>query len=104
MLKFLIDHNVPKSVSVFLKKQRCNVKLVKDVNPEMTDLQVLGLAEEENRIVVSNDKDFISLSVKYSTVDMILFSYLSQSAEVRISGLKKILPNIEAGFGVIVLQ
>ena len=35
---------------------------------------------------------------------MILFSYFSQSAEVRIVGLKKILPKLETDFGVIVLQ
>lgn len=104
MFKFLIDHNLPRSVSDFLKKQKHDVKLIKDVNAAMTDLQVINLAEAEGRILISNDKDFISLSVKYSNVDMILFSYLSQSAEVRISGLKKILPKIKTGFGVIVLQ
>ncbi len=104
MLKFLVDHNVPKSVSGFLKKQKHNVKLVKDVDASMTDLQVLNLAEGEGRIMVSNDKDFIALSVKCSNVDMILFSYLDQSAEVRISGLKKILSKLEVGFGIAVLQ
>lgn len=104
MLKFLVDHNVPKSVSDFLKKQKCNVMLVKDVDASMTDLQVMSLAKKEGRIVLSNDKDFISLSAKYTDVDMILFSYLSQSAEVRIDGLKKILPKLESGFGVVVLQ
>lgn len=104
MLKFLVDHNVPKSVSDFLKKQKCNVMLVKDVDASMTDLQVMSLAKDEGRIVLSNDKDFISLSAKYTDVDMILFSYLSQSAEVRITGLKKISPKLEVGFGVVVLQ
>lgn len=104
MLKFLVDHNVPKSVSDFLKKQKCNVMLVKDVDASMTDLQVMSLAKEEGRIVLSNDKDFISLSAKYTDVDMILFSYLSQSAEVRITGLKEILLKLKVGFGVVVLQ
>jgi len=104
MLKFLVDHNVPNSVSYFLKKQKCNVKLVKEVNATMTDLQVMNLAKKEDRIVLSNDKDFISLSAKYTDVDMILFSFLSQSAEVRINGLEKILPKLESGFGIVVLD
>lgn len=104
MFKFLVDHNVPKSVASFLKKKKCNVKLVKDVDATLTDLQVMNLAKKEGRIVLSNDKDFISLSSKYINVDMILFSYLSQSAEVRILGLKKILPKLKVGFGVVVLQ
>lgn len=104
MLKFLVDHNVPKSVSDFLKKQKFNIKLVKDVDAAMTDLQVMYLAKKDGRIVLSNDKDFISLSSKYTDVDMILFSYLSQSAEVRIEGLKKILTKLKVGFGVVILQ
>lgn len=104
MLKFLVDHNVPKSVSFFLKRKRFNVTLVKDINPEMTDLQVVALAKKENRIVISNDKDFISLSVKHSGVDMILFNYLNQSSDIRITGLKRILPKLQEGFGIIVLQ
>lgn len=104
MFKFLVDQNVPKSVSNFLKSQKHDIKLIKDVNAAMTDLQVLDLAGTDNRILLSNDKDFISLAVKYHNVDMILFSYLSQASEVRIKGLKKILPKIDKGFGVIVLQ
>ncbi|PIZ76550.1 hypothetical protein COY05_00735 [Candidatus Peregrinibacteria bacterium CG_4_10_14_0_2_um_filter_38_24] len=104
MLKFLIDHNVPKSVGIFLKRKKYDVKLVKDVNPGMTDLQVIGLARSEGRIVVSNDKDFINLSVSNRDVDMILFNYFSQLAEIRIAGLKWILSKLEEGFGIIVLQ
>ncbi len=104
MFKFFIDHNVPKSVTVFLKKEKFNVLSVQDINPEMTDLQIIELAKKEKRIIVSNDKDFISLSVKHGGIDMILFDYFNQSAEIRIDGLKKILPNLESGFGTLILQ
>lgn len=104
MFKFLIDHNVPKSVSVFLKNKKFDVKLVKEVDSEMTDLQVVKLARKEKRIIVSNDKDFIGLSVKYKAVDMVLFDYLNQSSDVRISGLKRVLPELKEGFGILVLQ
>lgn len=104
MLKFLVDHNIPKSVGSFLKKLKYNVKLVKDVNPEMTDLQLLQLAKKEKRIVLSNDKDFIELSVRHNNIDMILFNYSNQSADIRIAGLKHILPKLANGFGVVILQ
>lgn len=80
------------------------MKFIRDVSPEMTDLQVLDLAKKENRILLSNDKDFISLSLKYHSVDMILFSYFSQSPDVRITGLKKIFPKIQSGFGFVILR
>ena len=104
MLKFLVDHNVPKSVSDFLRKQKCDVRLVKDVDAAMTDFRVMSLAKKEGRIVLSNDKDFISLSAKYTDVDMVLFSYFNQSSEIRIAGLKKILSKLKIGFGVVILQ
>lgn len=104
MHNFLIDHNVPKSVADFLRKEKQNVKMVKDVDPSMTDLQVMSLARKEDRIVISNDTDFISLSTKFLEVDVILFSYLDQSPEIRIYGLKKILPNLKEGFGILILQ
>lgn len=48
MFSFLIDHNVPKSVGLFLLRKKYNIKLVKDVDPEMPDMQVIKLAIEEN--------------------------------------------------------
>lgn len=104
MLKFLIDNNIPKSVGVFLKAKKYDVKFVQDLNPEMTDLQVIAVARRENRIILSNDKDFVALSLGNADVDTILFSYLSQSAEIRIAGLKQILPELKSGFGIAVLQ
>jgi hypothetical protein len=70
----------------------------------MTDLQIVQYAKEHKLIILSNDKDFIALSLKYTTVDMILFSYFSQKSDIRIEGLKSILTKIEPPFGVIILQ
>ncbi|MBI2463543.1 DUF5615 family PIN-like protein [Candidatus Peregrinibacteria bacterium] len=103
MLKFLVDHNIPKSVSNFLKKQKYDVKLVKDVDPEMSDDEVLQLAVKEKRIVVSNDKDFVNLSLKYDKINIILFDYLSQQADVRIKALSRVLPDIKLPFGILII-
>lgn len=62
------------------------------------------MAKKEGRIIVSNDKDFIVLSVKYADVDMILFDYKKQDSNIRIAGLKRILSDLEKGFGIVVLQ
>lgn len=104
MVKFLIDNNIPKSVAVFLKKKRYDIKLVGDINPEMSDIEVLNLAKKDGRVIISNDKDFLNLSVKYYDVDMILFDYVSQKADVRIQALKKILSQLKSSFGLLILQ
>lgn len=104
MLKFLIDHNVPKSVALFLKTRKFDVKLVKDVNSEMSDVQVVKLAVQEKRIILTNDKDFINLGVKYPKSDIILFDYFCQNPQVRIDGLRKVIDKIQPPFGILVLQ
>ena len=35
---------------------------------------------------------------------MILFSYISQQADVRIDGLKQVLPELKVPFGAIILR
>lgn len=96
MLKFLIDHNVPRSVGLSLKRKGYNVKLVKTIDPEMSDRQIVRLALNENRIVLSNDKDFIHLASKYKQVNLILFDYRNQGAELRVGGLNMILPKLNS--------
>lgn len=104
VLKFLIDHNIPKSVGVFLKKQNFDIKLVKDINIQLSDLDLIKLAKQENRIILSNDKDFISLNLRYPTVNMILFSLNSQNAEIRIQAIQDIIPKIKLPFGIIIIK
>lgn len=48
MLRFLIDHNVPKSVGVFLAGEGHDVMFVKDIDPELVDEKVLESAKEES--------------------------------------------------------
>jgi predicted nuclease of predicted toxin-antitoxin system len=104
MLKFIIDHNIPKSVSDFLISKGHKIVLVKEINSRMTDLQIVQYSKVHKLIILSNDKDFIALSLKYTAVDMILFNYLSQKSDIRIKGLKSIINQIEPPFGVIILQ
>ena len=77
---------------------------MKDVHSGITDLQVVSWAKTERRIIISNDKDFIGLSAKYPEVDMILFDYIEQNSNVRIAGLKQVLPKVKQGFGIAILQ
>lgn len=104
MLRFFVDQNVPNNVSSFLLDLDYDVKLVRDIDSEMTDNSVLKIAEKEQRIVVTNDKDFLRLSLNYPEVDIIVFAFKNQSAKCRIESLKKLLPKLKRSFGVIVLN
>jgi predicted nuclease of predicted toxin-antitoxin system len=104
MLKFLIDENIPKSVSLFLIKQKCDVKLARDIRTELTDKEILQIALKEKRIILSNDKDFIDLALNHKDLNIILFNFMNQGSDIRISALKKILPNLKGQFGILLLQ
>lgn len=58
MLKFLADVNVEKGIIELLRSQGLEVKWVVDLNKSMEDKEVLKIAEEESRILLTNDKDF----------------------------------------------
>lgn len=104
MLKFLVDQNIPKSVSLFLSKQKFNVKLVKSVDNEMTDKEVVRLALAEKRIILTNDRDFLDLGMRNKNANIIVFECFSQTSELRISLLKKVIPSISGDFGVLLLR
>jgi predicted nuclease of predicted toxin-antitoxin system len=104
MLSFLIDHNVPKSVSRYLQDEGFDVKLVKELDEELPDEEVLVVAKKEQRIVVTNDRDYVGLSPFHESVDIILFAFTSQRANVRIAGLKRTLVDLQRPFGLLIIQ
>lgn len=54
-LKFLLDENVRGELFQFLKEKGVDVKVVPK---SATDARVASLSKTENRILVTNDKDF----------------------------------------------
>lgn len=61
-LKFIVDAGVGKSVENYLIEKGLDVKVVRDINPHMPDSQIIKLAANEDRIIITMDKDFGELS------------------------------------------
>jgi len=60
-MKFIVDAQLPKTLSDFLKEKSYDSKHTLDL-PERNktkDAQIAKLANEENRIVISKDTDFL---------------------------------------------
>ncbi len=57
-LKFLIDMGVGIKVEQWLSASNHDVKTVRAIDPKLPDQIILQIASEENRIVVTMDKDF----------------------------------------------
>lgn len=58
-MKFLLDENVDFRVAHFLEEQRHNVTTVaRDYFYGVADEDVLAMAHQEQRVLITNDKDF----------------------------------------------
>lgn len=64
VMKFLIDVGVGKRVEEFLAVEGFDIKAVRDINPSMSDREVLNLAVSEKRMIITMDKDFGELVYK----------------------------------------
>jgi predicted nuclease of predicted toxin-antitoxin system len=57
-LIFLVDVGVGKKVEGWLQEHGYDVKCVRNINPRMSDEEILKIAISEKRLVITMDKDF----------------------------------------------
>ena len=57
-IKLLVDVGVGKAVDLWLLDHGYNTKSVRDIDPRMSDREILKIAVSEGRMVVTMDKDF----------------------------------------------
>jgi len=61
VLRFLVDVGVGKKVENYLKLHY-DIKCVRDIDPKMSDGNILKIAVADNRMIVTMDKDFGELA------------------------------------------
>lgn len=92
-MKFLADVNIEKEVVDYLAGQGYDIKWVPDYDCEMLDEDFLRMANIEERILITNDKDFgelIFLQRKLST-SVILFRVKGQQTRDKVKLMRKLL-------------
>ncbi len=97
MLKFLVDNSSGKKIADALKSHKFDVIYAGDSLPEAEDEHILEKAEKENRILVTNDKDFGELIFRHErpSSGVILFRLRIDFPDNRI----KVLLNLIDKFG-----
>ncbi len=60
-MKFLADINIPQSVISYLVQNNHEVLDLKRINLLAKDTEIIKLAQQEGRIILTLDKDFIGL-------------------------------------------
>ena len=58
MLKFILDVGVGNKVGAYLSSEGYDATLISKINPSMTDSDILSIAKNEERMVITMDKDF----------------------------------------------
>lgn len=94
-LKFLADESLEYSIVLWLREQDYNVASVAEDFPSAKDENVLGKATQENRIIITNDKDFGDLVFlnKLSNKGVVLLRFRTEEVKTKIKFLKSFLKN-----------
>ena len=64
IVKFIVDVGVGRSVEEWLKSQEFTIVTIGSINPEMKDTEIIQLANMEDAIIITMDKDFGELVFK----------------------------------------
>ena len=105
-LKFLVDVGVGKKVEQFLKSGGYSIISVREINPRMSDEDILNLADKDDCIIITMDKDFgevvFRLSMKHSGVILLRLEDATGSEKVQVisSILKEYSQQLPNSFSV----
>jgi predicted nuclease of predicted toxin-antitoxin system len=93
MLRFLADVNVEKKLVDFLKNEGYDVLWIPDYDCSIKDNELLDLANQEHRVLITNDKDFSELVFLQKKVSMgiILIRIKGQQVAKKLHSLRKLL-------------
>jgi predicted nuclease of predicted toxin-antitoxin system len=92
--KFIIDVAVGRSVEEWLKSQEFNVVTIGSVNPEMKDFEIIQLANMEDGIIITMDKDFGELVFreKNKHKGILLLRLEDAMSEEKLAAIQNIIP------------
>ncbi|MCX7688723.1 MAG: DUF5615 family PIN-like protein [Fimbriimonadales bacterium] len=63
-MKFLLDVLVERAIAEWLREEGYEVVEVREIDPHLPDSAILQVALQENRIIITMDKDFGELAVR----------------------------------------
>jgi len=92
-MKFLVDENVGQSVVNYLTRKGYDVLVAQKDLISREDYLLLDFAFRENRIIITNDKDFgfLIYRQKLPSHGIILFRFIQESPSYKIAALEAIL-------------
>ena len=104
-MRFLVDECTGKRLAILLKNEGYDVLFVGDIMPSASDEEIIKKSEEEDRILITDDKDFGELVFRIGrpTKGIILLRIVT-NPEKRIKALIKLLKTYDVKNKFIVLR
>lgn len=92
-MKFLVDENAGFSIINFLRENGFDTKSVSELYPSRDDVFIFNEAYRENRIIVTNDKDFgyLVFKTELPPISVILLRFEDESISGKLNAIKEIL-------------
>ncbi len=96
-MKFLADENLEKPIVDWLREKGYDVLYITEKTPSIKDEKIIQLALKENRILITNDKDFGELVFHYGqiTSGIILIRSKDKSSQKKLELVKQLLKEIK---------
>jgi predicted nuclease of predicted toxin-antitoxin system len=91
LLRFLVDESTGITVSEKLKQEGFDSISVIDIMKGAEDIRIIERAKKENRIIVTNDKDFGWLATIYKPPGLILLRLKKETIEMKIGVIHNII-------------
>lgn len=97
-MRFLIDESVEYRIVAFLRNFGFNTLSVAESFPSLDDKTILSIAYKENRIIITNDKDFGELIYKLQLPHkgIILFRLFEENYQSKEEKLQFVLKKFKS--------
>src|SRR5688572_19198789 len=105
-MRFLLDENAEYRIAAFLTALGHDVTTIAHDYPAgLDDEVVLAIAQQEDRILITNDRDFGELIIQrqLAHAGVILLRLRSQSVQVKITRLAAVLTSHSAQLGQFIV-
>lgn len=92
-MKFLLDENIEGAIVKFLRTLGHDVSYLSEIKPRAKDDEVLNIANEEQRILITNDKDFgeFCFLQHKAKIGILLLRFENENTSDKIITINKII-------------
>lgn len=96
-MRLLVNENIHADLVTYLRDRQCDVTYVAEHFASLDDKSLLQLAETQERVIVTDDKDFGDLVYhqRLNSYDIILLRLNADRIADRISRLEAIRPEVQ---------